>query len=195
MTATKSSLNFHRLLSLGLGALFLFLTQGSGAAAEFSVRFSNGTETTLRQIVKQSQATCPDLRCPDVALTVRIPGTKELSSMPADLKSTLMKRAKDRAAQTWGDTVLEGPYQTNYRFRTEAIEFVELEKKVVGYRVTVSAPAWEIEKCAYDPDNKETLKSCPEGRILEAQFVSGDLQDLFADEHALAAFVPKARDL
>lgn len=190
MTTTKFSLNSLRLLQLGLGALILSLTQGSVAAPEYSVRYSNGTETTLRQIVKQSQATCPQLRCADVALTVRLPGSRELAAMPADLKADLMKRAKDRAAQTWGDTVLEGPYETNYRFRTEAIEFVELEKKVVGYRVTVSAPAWEIEKCAFDPANRETLKSCPEGRIREAQFVAGDLSDLFTDEHALAEFVP-----
>ena len=190
MTTAKSSQNFLRLLQLGLGALILSQTQGSVAAPGYSIRFNNGTETTLRQIVKQSQATCPQLRCPDVALTARIPDPRELAAMPAGLKADLMKKAKERASQTWGDTVLEGPYETNYRFRTEAIEFLELEKRVVGYRVTVSAPAWEIEKCAYDPANRETLKSCPEGRIREAQFVAGDLSELFTDEHAYAEFVP-----
>lgn len=190
MKTTQASLNFLRFLPLATGALVLSLTQGSVAASGYMVRFENGTETTLRQIVRQSQATCPHLRCPDVALTVRIPATKELSAMPANLKAELMKRAKDHAAQTWGDTVLEGPYETNFRFRTEAIEFVELEKKIVGYRVTVSAPAWEIEKCAYDPENRETLQDCPEGRIREAQFVAGDLSDLFTDDHAIAEFIP-----
>ncbi len=191
MTTVKTALNFIRIVPLGFGALFLLLTQVAGAATEFSVSFNNGTEISLRQIVKESQATCPQLHCPDIALSVRSPASKELAAMPADLRAALMQRAKERAAKTWGDTVLEGPYETNFRFRTEAIEFVELENKVVGYRVTVSARAWEIEKCAYDPENKESLKSCPEGRILEAQFVAGDLSDLFADEHALATFIPK----
>lgn len=177
------SLN-SRTFSLALGALLLSLTQVAVV--------TEASAASLRETVRFYQNTCPNLRCDDSAMQVRTPSADELSQLPVEIKTALVKRSKTAAQEHWPDTVLEGPYQTNFRLRIEAIEFLTLNDQVVGYRISLSAPAWDTETCAFDPRNKSTLKSCEEGRIHESMFISKDLSELFVDERAYADFVPRA---
>lgn len=159
-----------------------------GAALSLSTTSAHAN-SSLRKQVREAQQSCPELNCSD---TLQLKDWSESVEVPESLVQRAIQRAKSAAQNHWPDTILEGPYQTDFRIQARSLEVLQQDDQVLGFRVLVSANAWEIESCDFDSRVPSTLNTCPAGEIVEAIFVSADNREAFVDENNYAQFIPHA---
>ena len=104
------------------------------------------------------------------------------------VRDRMLMIAKDQA-EIWGDTILEGDYETDGVVRLDLIEAVTRGFDVIAYRITYSARAWDTSTCIYISGRPETLAGCVEGRIVESAYVTPGLDRWVSDVTHLAVFV------
>lgn len=106
---------------------------------------------------------------------------KDLSKAQLQAIQTYVKDSSD----VWVDTVLEGPYQLNWKAELviDAVSALYNSKgELAAYYVTFSQEAWFTDSCEYDEeadDSKEPSEiyaECGAGSIVGHIFVSGDLK-------------------
>ena len=91
-------------------------------------------------------------------------------------------------AQIWGDTILEGDYQSEGHTQLDRVLEIYENGRLLGYRITYSERAWYVCDCDFDDATPEALAQCRQGRIHESAFVSADFETFFRDESDLADF-------
>ncbi len=137
------------------------------------------TGAQFEKLVNRTQKACPLLNCKNQPLTLVALTQAQISRLDAQTRAAFTK-AMSNVADIWPDTILEGGFDTNFKFRMDQIQGVVLANQIVGYRFTFSAEAWD------ENENKAP------GRITEHAFLSQDLSVDFRDEAALAEFLPQA---
>ena len=149
------------------------------------------TAEDLQTRIYQAQRECPKLNCPQQKVYIsHLP--PELKELTQEIRAQMKALAKDLAHAQWPETVLHGKYVNSERFRIEEIQKLVVDSEHVGYRVTYSDKAWDVESCQYDPRNASSLQSCRSGRIKESAFIDLELQVIFRDEEARAGFTVDA---
>lgn len=98
------------------------------------------------------------------------------------------KRIANKQAYVWMDTVLEGPYISDGKTVLHSVVALFKNRHLIGYRISYSQNAWNIETCEYDSENEDSLKDCDQGSISESSWVSPALTTYFRDEDAIADF-------
>lgn len=169
----------NKLIALSLAVLTSSALTVSSKAEASSI--------SLRKQVRESRISCPALDCTtDMQL---IQWTQDSNVSESTVRAAA-RRAQGAAENHWPDTILEGPYETFFDMEARSIEILHKGDQVIGYRVLVSAKAWEIETCNYDARVSPDLGACPPGEIVEAIFVSADGKEAFVDEEYVAQFIP-----
>lgn len=112
--------------------------------------------------------------------------TRRLNGISTQDRSTL-KAVAVAQAQVWGDTILEGDYYSTGRTRLDHVTAFYKNETLVGYKIEYSEKAWYTGDCQFD-GNRDSLKACKEGRIVEGSYVSPDAQTYFSDEERYAEF-------
>lgn len=147
-----------------------------------------GADSFYNTIKAYREACAPDCQTPfknEDAFNVSMPGQSILSS---DVQTLLETISLDQA-DIWADTILEGDYVADGRTRLDKVTLLYQEDHIIGYKITYSEQAWYTGECDFAYNIKESLKDCPEGRIVESSFVSLDFKTYFRDEKQLAEFV------
>ena len=109
-------------------------------------------------------------------------------SVEKPVRERMLMIARDQA-EIWGDTILEGDYETDGVIRLDLIEAVTRGADIVAYRITYSARAWDTSTCVYISGRPETLAGCVEGRIVESSYVTPTLDRWVSDITHMAVFV------
>lgn len=126
--------------------------------------------------------------CSSQALTRHTLSGEELASLSSDLRDLLQRKATE-LSNVWADTILEGDYYADTEVRLDSLEEIFRGNRLIAYRITYSAKAWDTGSCDFDAENLKTLAQCESGRIFESGFVSQDLRLEDQDPDALAEFV------
>lgn len=148
----------------------------------------------LQNLVREEQKTCPKLNCEESRLYVRDLMAFESKELGTEKRALLRAKTREQALGMWPDTVLEGPYQVQFRMRVDQLQELSLDGAPIGYRVMFSDKSWNTERCvASAPPTSERssapwYKTCETGRIYDAVFVLHSLQTAFRDEAAPATF-------
>ncbi len=109
------------------------------------------------------------------------------------LVSVKLAEIAEDQVQVWADTILEGDYLADGEVKIERVNLVRYRGEFIGYQVFYSTHAVDTSEC--DPSRVSAISSaslpadCVDGRIVEASFVSPDLQSWIRDEHHFAEFV------
>lgn len=148
---------------------------------------------SLKTEVRNARKECETLDCAHLDLILSKVNREH--ELPESLERQLIARAISTAENHWPDTILEGPYETDFNIRVNQIEKLTRDRKTIGYRLIVSAKAWEIDSCEYDPISQPDLNRCPPGHIVEALFISSDLKEVFVDDKFYADFIPAKENL
>lgn len=167
---------------------FLFLS-ASPALAMISVRDAQLT-------VREAQASCPELNCPDSRAQVKALSRDEAEKLPAETQKFLRVAAKSFAETLWPDTILESAYEVEFRMRVDGLEILSIDKKAVGYRISFSAIAWDRDQCpafteeemAQKPVSELIKEKCLKGRVFDRTFAIPDPTGTFDDELFSAHF-------
>jgi hypothetical protein len=162
--------------------------------------FTAGAATTkgfdLEKLILEAQKTCPKLNCPEQAMRVVQMSTSENRALGTAKRALLKARGVQLAEDLWGDTILEGPFEHAGRYRLDQVQKLMLHDALIGYRITYSDKAWDLDTCSYDPSDRRSLDNCETGRITESAFVDQDAVKVYRDYEAMAEFVsdtPKRR--
>lgn len=147
------------------------------AEARFSQDFIREVES-FRKI-------CSTQPCPYTENLIYVHGHR--SRIGQGLLRSLQAAALDRA-QIWADTILEGDYVADGVTRLDRVYMISNGNKTVAYRIVYSEQAWFTADCSYDSSDESSLQECQAGRIVEASFVSPELNDVIADEDGFAEF-------
>jgi hypothetical protein len=143
----------------------------------------------LESQVLEAQKICPKLNCPDSSVLLVTMTSTEMKKLGKDVREQMKMLVVEFARDQWPDTILEGPFEHANRFKIEKLQKLLIDDEHVGYRITYSDKAWDLDSCEYAPDKPESLKECKTGRIVESAFVDLALTLIFRDEHALADYV------
>ena len=111
----------------------------------------------------------------------------KLEKIQPETRSSL-KEVAHYQTQIWGDTILEGDYVAAGDLRLDEVVAYYHGSELLGYKIVYSETAWYTGDCSYD-GSKDSLKSCSEGRIVEASYVSKDMETFFSDEEQFAQFL------
>ena len=143
--------------------------------------------------VRSAQKSCPTLACSKSTLQLRKLTGDELRRLsPATLKS--LKEVGNYVSRTlWPDTILEGPFYVQFQIRVEKVERVIEKGSAIGWRVTYSDQAWNIDTCNFDERNMKTLEKCEAGRIFESAFADNNFSSVFRDDNAYATYSSAVR--
>ncbi|MNL38297.1 hypothetical protein D3C87_1604970 [compost metagenome] len=106
---------------------------------------------------------------------------KDLTKAQIQAIQTYAKESSD----VWADTVLEGPYQLNWKadLVVDAVTgLYNSQGELAAYYVTFSQEAWFTDSCEIDEEAddsqepRELYAQCGAGSIVGYMFVSGDLK-------------------
>jgi len=197
-TNFTKNLGLALILTVGLSSLILTPAQslGSNSAvspSHFLGAAPNKSIISLKTEVRNAQKACGTLDCTHSDLVLS--QVNKGQELPEGLEKQLIARAISTAENHWPDTILEGPYETDFNIRVIQIEKLTRDRKTLGYRLIVSAKAWEIDSCEYDSITQPDLNRCPPGHIVEALFISSDLKEVFVDDNFYADFIPAKESL
>ncbi|MFZ4404052.1 MAG: hypothetical protein ACOYOK_08125 [Pseudobdellovibrionaceae bacterium] len=92
-------------------------------------------------------------------------------------------------AQIWGDTILEGDYETSGKLHLDKIEAIYEGEKIIAYRIQYSEKAWDVSRCNYNPADPNTLQACLQGRIVEVTYVDAAFDSFTVQPGLEARFV------
>ena len=121
------------------------------------------------------------------ANTVFVSGNVATEKLSPGVLAKLEAVARDQA-NIWADTILEGPYEADGATRIDRVEVLSLDQKPIAYRITYSERGWFVGDCEYDYSNRDLLKKCQTGRVVESSFVSPDFSTWMRDDLAYAEF-------
>lgn len=110
-----------------------------------------------------------------------------LKSLSLAQKKRMRSMAYQLATQLWPDTILEGPYQTDYKIQILSVELVSFARQSSLYRITYAANAWDMDSCSIE-DDSEDYSECEQGRIVESAYLPLDLSWIERDEERFANF-------
>lgn len=186
-------------LTLRTSLFFTALLLTSVAIAQISsVPADPAAEAELKNLKRQiraEQKTCPSLTCSNLAVRVRPMTPTEVNSLGSVLRARLRQAARSMALELWPDTILEGPYHVQFRVRMDQIQRLTRNNETIGYRITFSDKAWNLDRCktgvSEQPQSK--LRNCETGRVNDAGFVLNDLARSFRDESVPATYVPDSQ--
>ncbi|MFN7728130.1 MAG: hypothetical protein ACK5P7_03125 [Bdellovibrio sp.] len=164
----------------------------AGAASGLTAGAATTKDFTLEKLILEAQKTCPKLNCPERALRVVQMSTAEHRALGTVKRAQLKELGVRLAEDLWGDTILEGPFEHAGRYRLDQVQKLMLHDVLVGYRITYSDKAWDLDTCSYDPSNRRSLETCETGRITESAFVDQDALNIYRDYEAMAEFVSDA---
>lgn len=152
------------------------LLLGSAAQAEIS---------QFELEVHNAQKVCADLRCelsPVKLVSVDSPSHE----LPRALLRRLNSLASEIANNIWPDTIFEGGVvSAEDNINLESVELVMNSAGHIGYRITYSAVAYNMDQCV-DYNN---VRTCQVGKIYESAYVSEDFSVNFTDYADLAHFI------
>lgn len=169
------------------------ISMGVSLAAHSALATNNTTKNSLvsfSSIVRDQQANCPKLNCTNSSITLKKLSTEEFYELKSEVRAQLAKVGADIADNIWSDTILEGPFYNQNQVRLEAVEVVMHQNRAIGWRVTYSDRAWDIESCAFDSKDLSTLEKCDSGHIVESAFSSFDFTEEFRDDESSARYYP-----
>ena len=150
---------------------------------------ARGFELTLKSFSEH----CQKMQCKAPYKSDAIYTRQEMAALTDPLYSTLNKVAFEQA-QIWSDTILEGDYHAAGQTRLDQIYALYENDILIGYRITYSEQAWDTSGCDYynnsGQSREDSLRSCPEGRILESSFVSPVFTTFIRDSNQFAEFKP-----
>jgi hypothetical protein len=113
----------------------------------------------------------------------------DLDTGESRLSTGFLERLRQIAVKQthiWPDTILEGDFEAAGDTRIDKVEAIHDGELLVAYRIHYSETAWYTGDC--DPEKDPTLRSCRQGRISEASFVSPMLTSWMRDDFAYAKF-------
>ncbi|MBX3017319.1 MAG: hypothetical protein KF767_05475 [Bdellovibrionaceae bacterium] len=151
---------------------------------------------TLKRELRKAQKSCPKLDCPSQSLQVVPLTSAQVRELGTERRARLRQVTKAMALDLWPDTVLEGPYQVQFRMRLDHIEFLTRNGEQIGYRLSFSDKAWNTDDCRPKTSNTQNqLKDCETGRVHDAGFVLNDLKTTTRDEGVNPTYIadPPAR--
>lgn len=194
-TKEDHMMNASKAIKIVLTSLLVFLAfslSGTSVLAFESVR-----EAQL--IVREAQAICPELDCPESRVQVKALSRDESEKLPAETQKFLRVAAKSFAENLWPDTVLESPLEVEFRIRIDGLEILNIDQQAVGYRVLFSTVAWNTDECpAFTQEEmdqrsiKDLIKEkCQKGRVTDRAFAIPNPSGTFADESFFANFQVK----
>lgn len=143
----------------------------------------------LERIIIDAQKQCPKLNCPEQGLRVVQMSGVENRTLGKDKRAKIKALGVQLAEDLWPDTILEGPFEHAGRFRLDLIEKLMLHDALIGYRITYSDKAWDLDTCEFDPADRTTLDACETGRIFESAFIDKDATQVFRDFEGMAEYV------
>lgn len=135
--------------------------------------------------VRHAQKVCFNLQCansPVKLVNVNITDSQEL---PRALLMKLQSISAEVANNIWPDTIFEGGVvSAEDQINLEQVALVFNGEGHIGYRITYSAVAYNMDICA----DFQNVNTCQKGRILESAYVSTDFTVTFTDYADLAHF-------
>jgi hypothetical protein len=146
------------------------------------------TSDQFETLVLNAQTKCPKLNCPDSAIRLEKMNADDIRKLGYQTRDSLKRVGVHMSEILWPDTILEGPFYARFQVRTDRVERVIYKNIQIGWRVTYSDQAWDIETCPFDDQDLNTLATCSTGRIIESSFVNLDFSNEFRDESAYAKF-------
>ncbi len=142
----------------------------------------------------KAESQCLTLSCQKAQLNLKVLSTDEMKALASEVRSRLQQTAESMA-NIWADTILEGDYFADEPVALDRVEeFKSANDKIIIYRITYSSRAWDTGTCEADPsEDRQSLESCDEGRIVESAFVSSDFKSSERDEENFAHFEKGSR--
>lgn len=142
--------------------------------------------------VREAQKMCVDLRCENSPVKAVLVNMQNANELPQELKQQLTQSALEIANNHWPDTIFEGGIVSadEDNIRLEKVSTLHEEQGMIGYRISYSSQAYNVDQCIDFRD----VKTCQKGTIHESAFVSADLVDYFTDETDVAHFIENAQN-
>ena len=155
-----------------------------------SFAFENSAEEKINfeQVILSAQDKCPNLQCVESEVQLQKLSYQDIKELSKETRESLRNAGKELAQNIWPDTILEGPFYVLFNVRMDRIEKITYKNNFIGWRISYSDQAWDIESCSFSEENLDSLKECHSGRIIESGFVSADFKDMFRDDTAYATF-------
>lgn len=142
----------------------------------------------FKSLVKKEQSHCPNLRCLNSEIRVKNLTLRERDRLDPVVYSRLHSAAK-YLSQSWADGILEGNFSLDEYVNLDHVEKVIYAGEIIGFRITYSSRAWDMDQCHNPSRSKDPIKrNCLEGRIIESGFVTLNLRYTFHDEMSPALF-------
>lgn len=136
--------------------------------------------------VRNAQKVCPHLRCENAPVKLVAVDIHNSHEFPRALLLKLQSTSTEVANNIWPDTIFEGGVvSAEDEITLESVYLVFNSEGHIGYRITYTAVAYNLDVCEKDDD----VKSCQKGKIYESAFVSNDFSVTFADYADLAHFI------
>jgi hypothetical protein len=142
-----------------------------------SQAFATSASENLKSIAQEIRRHCDDRMCRSGYEYRLVYNFGTDGALPAPIVRTLESIAKNQA-QIWGDTILEGDYQSKGDTRLDQIKVVRRGNRVLAYRIVYS-------ETARDPRGL--------GRIVEASWVHPDFRTSVTDDDQPATFKRNVR--
>ena len=154
-----------------------------------SLDSSSVDSSGFRTIIRDSEKSCPNLRCANSAVQASAPlSKKEIDSLGQPLLTQLHAVAQEIAETEWPETILEGPYAASFNIQISQIQLLNDKAGLLGYWITYEDKAWYIENCNYDPRDLSSLNKCEAGRFVESAFVSAKNGEGYRDPNGYVEF-------
>lgn len=99
----------------------------------------------------------------------------------------ILRQVAIQQATLWGDSLLNEGFYSIKRTRLDHVLAFYKNDTLIGYKIRYSEKAWDVRDCGFN-GRRDSLVSCPQGRIVEGSYVSADALTYFSDEERYAEF-------